>query len=98
MITAYLQQEVILYLPVGRTAHGDITYDNGQTVKARIIGKNTLTRGVKGDLIQSDYEVLVKARVQRNDRLNFNGRNWTVLSSTECLNINGVVEYWGVRV
>ena len=98
MIEDYLNQEVILYRPVGKTGHGDILYDAGTITKARVTGKNRLIQSITGELIQAEYVIWVRIPIRVNDRISYEGRDWVVLSSAEQVDLDGRVEYWEVMV
>jgi len=97
MIKNYLNQTAIWKRVVGQNMYGEPETEE-QEIKVRWEGKRRLVRDKEGQEVVSEARVFCIEQVKPGDLLEYNDREWSVISVSTVPGLDGEVNHYEVAV
>ena len=97
MISMYLNQEAVWLSTTGLNDYGEpITVES--TIKCRFEYNRRLIRNKQGIEVVSEAKVWTKAAIGPADAIQYDGRDWPVMSVAKCVDLMGDFSHYEVRL
>ena len=93
MIENYLNQTATWKQKTGNNEYGEPVFQADQIISVRWEEKRRLARDQYGNQVVSEARVFCRETVAPGDVLNYNGRDWPVITVSEVPLLNGQVLY-----
>ena len=98
MIKDYINQDATWSRKTGDNGYGEPIYAEAVPIKVRWEDCRKLVRNSKGLEVVSMSQVICIEAVQENDRLTFDGRNYTVIAAPPMPGLDGTISHREVAV
>ncbi|NPV30481.1 MAG: hypothetical protein HPY58_12705 [Firmicutes bacterium] len=98
MIRNYLNQTAVWKRVVSYDGYPPVPEEPGTVIRVRWEAKRRLVRDRQGQEVVSEAQVYCVEPVQPGDVLNYAGRDWPVITVSEVVDLDGVVQYREVAV
>ena len=95
LVDSFLAQECTWSIPAGYAIDGTPTLESAGTIPCRWVRKSRQTMDKAGDIVVTEYDVLVNATVNIGDRFTNDGVTVEVVSLKDYVGFSGSLE--GVR-